>query len=84
MKDNKQFQYYTKIAGALNSIFDKDSEHFIDVFDDNFSANDFIHVLATRVPQMVVAKLTNNKFDPLEFNHLCNKLIMQDRIDNHK
>ncbi|EKT4551989.1 hypothetical protein JE945_001131 [Flavobacterium psychrophilum] len=84
MKDNKQFQYYTKIAGALNSIFDKDSERFIDVFDDNFSANDFIHVLATRVPQMVVAKLTNNKFDPLEFNHFCNKLIMQDRIDNHK
>ncbi len=84
MKDDKQLQYYAKIAGALNEIFMEDSEYFIDVLDDDFSANDFIHVLATRVPQMVVAKLTSNEFDPLEFNHVCNKLIMQDRIDNKK
>lgn len=84
MSNKKQMQYYMKIAGALNSIFDKESENYIDVFADEFNANDFIHVLSTRVPQMVVAKLTNNEFDPLEFNHVCNKLIMQYRIDNSK
>ena len=84
MNGKNQMQYYVKIAGALNSIFDEDNENYIDVYADKFNPNDFIHVLATRVPQMVVAKLTNNQFDPLEFNHVCNKLIMQDRIDKSK
>lgn len=84
MNNKKQMQYYLKIAGALNSIFEKDNENYIDVYADEFNANDFIHVLSTRVPQMIVARLTNNKFDPLEFNHVCNKLIMQDRLDNNK
>lgn len=84
MNTKNQMQYYLKIAGALNSIFEKDNENYIDVYADEFNANDFIYVLSTRVPQVVVAKLTNNEFDPLEFNHVCNKLIMQDRIDNNK
>lgn len=84
MNTKNQMQYYMKIAEALNSIFDKDNENYINVYADEFNVNDFIHVLATRVPQMVVAKLTNNEFDPLEFNHVCNKLIMQDRLDNSK
>lgn len=84
MNNKRQMQYYVKIAGALNTLFEQDSENYINVFAKDFNANDFIHVLATRVPQMVVAKLTNNEFDPLEFNHVCNRLIMQDRIDNNK
>lgn len=82
MNKDKQLQYYTKIAVAINSIFNNDNENYIDVFEDDFSANDFIHVLATRVPQMVVAKLTNNNYDALEFNHVCNKLIVQDIMHN--
>lgn len=84
MNTENQMQYYIKIAGALNSIFDEESENYIDVYSKKFNANDFIHVLATRVPQNVVAQLTNNKFDPLEFNHVCNKLIIQDMMDNKK
>lgn len=84
MNNKRQMQYYVKIAGALNTLFEEDSENYINVFAKDFNANDFIYVLATRVPQMVVAKLTNNEFDPLEFNHVCNRLIMQDIIDNNK
>ncbi|MBC7525843.1 MAG: hypothetical protein H7239_15575 [Flavobacterium sp.] len=84
MDEQKQLQYYVKIMAALNTVFDEDGENYIDVFDDDFSGNDFFHVLATRVPQMIMAKLTSQEFGPLEFNHVCNKLIMQDRIDNQK
>ena len=84
MSEEKQLQYYGKIMAALGSIFDEENENHIDIYDDNFSANDFIHVVATRVPQMVFVKLTNNEVDPLEFNHICNKLIMQDREGNNR
>lgn len=81
MSKERQIQYYTKIAGALNDVFNKDSENFIDVFADDFDANDFLHVLATRVPQMVLLKLTGEETDPLAFNHICNRLIFQDKTD---
>lgn len=84
MNEIVQLQYYAKIMAALNTVFDEDSENHIDVFADDFKPNDFFHVLATRVPQMIMVKLTSQKFDPLEFNHVCNKLIMQDRIDKNK
>ncbi len=84
MDQEKQLQYYAKISGALNNIFDKDDENYIDVLDDNFSANDFFHTLATRVPQMVMARLTSKEYDPLSFNHVCNRLIMQDIADGNK
>lgn len=79
-----QLQYHAKITNAVSDIFNEDSENYIDVFHDDFSANDFFHVLATRVPQLIMAKLTGNEFDPLEFNHACNKLIMQDRLSKNK
>ena len=84
MNTENQLQYHTKIKSALQTIFDEESENHIDVFDENFNANDFFHVLATRVPQMIFAKLTSRELDPLEFNHVCNRLIMQDRVDNQK
>lgn len=86
-KSNKldvQLKYYTKIVAALSSVFDPESEHFINVLDEDFNLNDFIHVLATRAPQRAFEKLTHEDLDPLAFNHLCNRLIMQDRIDNSK
>lgn len=84
MNEKKQLQYYAKVMSALQTVFDEDSENYIDAFADDFSANDFFHVLATRAPQMIMAKLTSQEFDPLEFNHVCNKLIMQDRVDKQK
>tara|TARA_R110002124_G_scaffold228784_1_gene394107 strand:+ start:1847 stop:2113 length:267 start_codon:yes stop_codon:yes gene_type:complete len=84
MNTKKQFDYHTKITSALQTIFYEQSEDYIDVFDEEFNANDFFHTLATRVPQMIFAKLTGQELDPLEFNHVCNKLIMQDRVDNQQ
>ena len=81
MSKEKQIQYYAKITGALGDVFNEDSEYFIDVYADDFNANDFLHVLATRVPQMIFLKLTGKETDPLEFNHICNRLIFQDKKD---
>ena len=82
MNTDTQLQYHQKITNALGSVFDEESENYIDVYSDDFNANDFFHVLATRVPQLIMTKLTSQEFDPLEFNNFCNKLIMQDRIEN--
>jgi hypothetical protein len=84
MSEENQIQYYAKISRAIANIFDEQDENHIDVLSDDFSPNDFFHVLATRVPQMIMARLTSNETDPLEFNHLCNRLIMQDREDNKR
>ena len=84
MTEEKQLQYYVKITGALQQIFDKQSEYYIDVFDENFNCNDFIHTLATRVPQIITNNLTDQKSDPLGFNHICNRLILQNDLDLEK
>lgn len=84
MNEDRQIQYYAKMTNALQSLFDEDGINFIDMNDRNFYMNDFIHVLATRVPQMIASKIANIKGDPLEFNYMANRLIMQDRLDNSK
>ena len=81
---DKQLQYYAKIAGALNELFDKESEFYIDVTAENFDGNSFFHVLATRVPQMVMAKLTGQEMDPLAFNHAMCRLVFQDKAKSDK
>ena len=86
-KVEKQLQYYVKIAGALNELFNEDSEFYLDLTDKDFDGNSFFHVLATRVPQMVMAKLSGQEMDPLTFNHAMCRLIFQenqDQIENKK
>jgi hypothetical protein len=81
-----QIQFQAKILSALQSIFDEESDYYIDINkvskDGNLS--DLFHVLGTRVPQHIFSKITGQKPDPLEFNHICNKLIFQDREDTKK
>ena len=79
---DKQLQYYAKISGVLNELFNPESEYYIDVFADDFDGNAFFHCLATRVPQMVMAKLTSQEMDPLAFNHAMNRLIFQVKKEN--
>lgn len=78
-----QIQLQVKILSAIQTCFEEDSENFIDldkiVKDGNL--NDLFHVLGTRVPQHIFSKITGEQPDPLEFNHICNKLIFQDRED---
>jgi hypothetical protein len=79
----KQFQYYNKIMGALNELFNDESDYYIDVSADEFDGNAFFLVLATRVPQLFFTTLTSNEMDPLAFNHAMNRLIMQDFSDDN-
>ena len=79
-KGERQLQFQAKILSALQSIFDEESDYYIDVnqVSKDGNLNDLFHVLGTRVPQHVFSKITGQKPDPLEFNHICNKLIFQD------
>jgi hypothetical protein len=79
-----QIQYIAKITNALNSIFDEDSENYIDIdkVNKDGNLNNFFHVLGTRAPQYVFSKITGQEPDPLEFNHICNKLIFQDKRED--
>lgn len=89
-KENKkqeiQIQFQAKILSALQSIFDEESDCYIDLdkVSKDGNLNDLFHVLWTRVPQHIFSKITGQSPDPLEFNHICNKLIFQDREDNKK
>ncbi|WP_269222038.1 hypothetical protein [Flavobacterium sp. IMCC34518] len=78
-----QIQLQVKILSAIQTCFDKDSENYIDInqIEKDGNLNDLFHVLGTRVPQHIFSKITGQKPDPLEFNHICNKLIFQDRED---
>jgi len=77
-----QIQMMVKITSAIKTCFDKDSENFIDIneIEKNGNLNDLFHVLGTRAPQYIFCLITGQNPDPLEFNHICNKLIFQDKI----
>ncbi|WP_300977413.1 hypothetical protein [Flavobacterium sp.] len=78
-----QVQLQAKLLTAIQTCFDKDSENYIDLDEivKNGNLNDLFHVSGTRVPQHIFSKITGQNPDPLEFNHICNKLIFQDRED---
>jgi hypothetical protein len=86
MDKDRQLQFHVKIAGALNDLFDKESENYlwIEELQKEGALNDFFHCLATRTPQHVYAKITGKEVDPLEFNHLANRLILMDAQDQAK
>ncbi|WP_445720259.1 hypothetical protein [Flavobacterium sp.] len=83
MSTQREIQFYAKISQAIQTLFDEDSENQIDreILEEDGALNDFFHVLATRVPQMVFAKLTNQNLDPLEFNQTMTKLIFTKAIE---
>lgn len=88
-KDQKleiQIQFQAKILSAIQSIFDEESDYYIDInqVSKDGNLNDFFHVMATRVPQHIFSKITGQTPDPLQFNHICNHLIFQDREDSLK
>lgn len=79
-KGEIQIQFQVKILSALQSIFDKESENYIDIDKVSKEGNlaSLFHVLGTRAPQQIFSKITGQNPDPLEFNHICNKLIFQE------
>jgi hypothetical protein len=81
-KREKDLQYYTKISGALNELFNEDSEYFIDISNEDFDVNKFLYCLGVRVPQMVMYKLTSEKRDPLDYLSIMTRLLLQDSLEN--
>lgn len=79
MDQTKQDQYHYKIRAALQTLFDEENEYYLNPEElvESNNATDFFHCLATQVPQYLYAKLTGNEVDPLEFNHIANRLIFQ-------
>ncbi len=79
-QENNQLQYQVKILGALNQVFQEDSEFFIST-DELFkgdNATDFFHALANLVPNRIYQELTSNEgLSNLEFNHIANRLCFQ-------
>jgi hypothetical protein len=72
-------QYAVKILGALNEVFNEDSEYFIGIEElkDQDNLPEFFHALANTVPNMVYEKITGDDKNNLEFNHLANQLCFQ-------
>ena len=76
---NKEKEYVTKIISQLQTIFDEDCENQIDPndFDNDENSKDFFHAIATIAPAIVMGQLLQKKFDPLEFNHLANRICAE-------
>jgi hypothetical protein len=75
-----QADYTIKILCALQEgLFGEESSHAIDRQEllDPDRARQFIYALSVLAPAMVLENLTGNSMSALEFNHLCNRLVMQ-------
>lgn len=75
--NNKVNEYSLKILGALNEIFDENSEHYIDDKFDGNNLTHLIHALANVAPNVVYRQLTGEEINNLDFNHIANKLCFQ-------
>lgn len=73
-------KFAAKILAALNACFqDELSEGYIpteELLADG-AANCFYHALFTLAPAVVFQRFTGNNVDPLEINHIANRLCMQ-------
>lgn len=78
-KDEKWIEYAIKLTGAVNSVFDQDSEFHIDENELNDPENftQFLHALASAVPTGVYNIISGDDKDQLQFNHTANRLIFK-------
>lgn len=75
----KWIQYACRISQQISEMFDDECDNFIDrnelSKDKNLEA--FIYALGVAVPCSVFNKFTGNQEDHLGFNHIANRLILQ-------
>jgi hypothetical protein len=74
----RQIQFSASISNCLAQLFD-DESHFainIDVADEE-QVKDFIWALSTTVPCNMWSKISGNKINFLEFNHIANMLCFE-------
>lgn len=78
MKKLEKYEEYTAvILGAIGSMFDEDSEHYIDEDDLAENLTEFFHALSNVAPSLMYSELTGEPTNTLDFNHISNKLIHQ-------
>lgn len=77
MSEKKQDEFSMKIIGQLQDLFNEDCENYIDPQELNDHATDFIHALANIAPTHVYNFITSSNKTMLDFNHLANRLVMQ-------
>ena len=80
--DQKKINGYAKtIYAHMAQMFNEESEFHVSLEDiaDNNEATDFMYALANTVPALIYAHLTDEKIDILEFNHIMNRLICQNK-----
>lgn len=74
---SKQDEYSIKIIAQIQDLFDEDCENYIDPQELTEHGTDFIHVLANVAPTSVYNFISNERVNLLEFNHVANRLVMQ-------
>ena len=72
----KHLQYGIAIVHQIHSMFQEDSENFIDLeeFKDSDNLTEFIHAIATVAPAFLYNELSGDNKTHIEFNHLADSL----------
>lgn len=76
----KPEEYALKILSQINQMFEEDSDNYIDkeeLFEEGKNLTDFIHALANIAPTFFFNRVTGDRKNFLQFNHLANQLVMQ-------
>jgi hypothetical protein len=78
MNDKKLQQYVLKLQSQIGEIFQPECENYIDPEDleKDDNATTFIHALSNCMPFLIYQKLTGEECDLLQFNHNCNRIIV--------
>lgn len=77
LRMDKRIEIYTKAVKALQEIFREESDHYIGHEFTGDEITDLVYVITAQVPAHFHEKITGEKADILDVNHLANRLIMQ-------
>lgn len=76
----KHIEYAIKLVGAIQEVFNEDSDNYIGTedFENDDNVTAFMYALACMVPKHVYEKITGDETqDVLGFNHIANRLAFQ-------
>ncbi len=68
-------EYGAKVIQALLTIFDEESEYYIDKSSSDLTI--LFHAISTTAPNVLFNRLTGDNKNNLEFNQLMNQLVFQ-------
>ena len=85
-KHDKATEYARRISMKICEVFeDPESEYYIskDEILEGDNITDFFHALGNIAPYSIYLTLTGNEHDQISFNHLCNRLLVQQMLNNN-